>query len=107
MQVHSTEYVIERFRAFGVGERVLDRIARLNPNGVPEGAYPRGFHRKEVGVLTGMLRGAMPVRDYIARFGSDAYRALPRHALLSFGGKRRGIRLTAIDRNGKAHRLPG
>lgn len=82
-----TAVQIERhLRARHVGERIIERIVRLNPNGAPEGTF---------------LRGAKPISRYrwgayvsrgkfIRKHGRRAWEAMP-HGLKHKDGKREYI----------------
>lgn len=73
-------------------DAVKARIRRLNPEGLEEGCIPRGWNPHPR--INPHYTCAMPVRDFIRRFGRDAYRALPRTAFYR-QGHRKAILATA------------
>ncbi len=96
--------VVAHFRAHGITETVLERIARLNPEGVREGMIPRGFHRKRT-VRTTLNMVVMSRQAFVARYGVDSFRRLPACAFVSMGGKRRAVSLFAITAEGKSRQF--
>jgi hypothetical protein len=82
--------VEEFLRRQRCGQHVAARLRRLNPAGVVEGEYPRGWHRRVA--LARRFDDVMPVAEFVRRFGSAALRALPRQAFIR-EGRRRAITL--------------
>lgn len=74
---------------------VAARIARLNPNGKPEGEIPRGIH------YTRTIRNSRALFDICDRatfekkWGKGSYRKLPKSAFVPMGGKRRAVTAVA------------
>jgi|JI8StandDraft_1071087.scaffolds.fasta_scaffold276708_2 hypothetical protein len=56
---------------------VAARLHRLNPNGVREGDFPRGWHRKRTAKMMGLLYNFVGVRgiprDVLASLPQDAF----------------------------------
>ncbi len=84
--------VLNLMRRRGIGDAVLSRVETLNPGGVEEGTIPRGFRRTLTIRSACWEMNIISRREFIARVGHKAYRALPRRDFISLGGKRRAVR---------------
>lgn len=80
------------------GRKVRERIQRLNPNGKPEASWPRGWHPHKRAFR--WERDCMSVRDFVRRYGTEEYRALPRRALIR-DGHRKGVAMTCVVERGR------
>lgn len=79
----------ERLRARKIGEAVIRRITRLNPE-PRQGELLRGWHPKR----TARKSYDMDVcsrQVYERKFGKGSARALPAHCFINVGGRRRFI----------------
>jgi hypothetical protein len=90
-----------KLRAFGVGDRVRERILRLNPS-VDEGTRLRGcFNRYRK--TNRLIAGEMTRGEFIKAHGAEAWAHLPASAFVK-DGKRRIVRAgwdTASDIAGR------
>lgn len=69
------ELLLKRMAERGVSDRVMERVAKLNPRGVPEGSRPRGYRRRE---SPRWLRGWVGNGEFIRKHGRDAWGCVPR-----------------------------
>ena len=73
--------------------RVRARIVRLNPRGLAKGDAIRGYYAaNHVGFMARFAGGCVGAREFIAAWGREAYRRLPRDAFWRVDGKRVHIR---------------
>lgn len=81
------------------GPEVAARIRRLNPRGLQEGDYPRGWHPSETWRSLSWSRGLAPIgkREFIARYGREAWRRLEPFDLCKIGRRRRMTREAWLD----------
>jgi len=82
---------IPRFRRSA--PEVVARLERLNPGGVHESCYPRGWHPHKK--LDHFVGRTMRVREFVRRFGREAYDALGRDDIIR-RGHRKGVAWTAV-----------
>jgi hypothetical protein len=84
----------EVFEHLKCGENIRARIAKLQPLGPLEGDELRGWHPHHT-FRDWRLDVIMP-RDFITKFGRDAYRSLPRTALIR-RGHRKAVRQEYVE----------
>ena len=93
---------IERkMRQRHIGEDIIRRVLRLNPNGMKEGSRPRGFFRKSLHQsLVDFSMGFYPVgkRAFIAKLGREAWDALP-NCYKAKSGRRRAVDVKTVEDN--------
>jgi hypothetical protein len=71
--------------------RVRERILARYPDGVPEGEYLTCWGHERRRRPQHFQRNTMGPREFILRFGRDAYRALPKYKI-HHTGHRKAIR---------------
>lgn len=80
---------VERFIARRkCGPDVSARLRRLNPSGVEEGSWPRGYHPHRRSAAARFDRDGVSVRDFVGKYGRAAFDALPAHALIKDGHRK-------------------
>ena len=72
-----------------LGLSVKARLRRMNPDGVEEGNWPRGWFPERHRRMAGSLDVFGP-KEFIKRYGRAAYRAVPKSAIHR-RGHRKGI----------------
>lgn len=83
--MNNVEHLIEDWK---LGAMVAGRIRKSYPSGVvPPYELVRGYHpnhsfRKSINLAV------MPVSDFIAKFGVNAYRSIPRESLVRNGHRK-------------------
>lgn len=87
----------------GVGTAIIERVLRLNPVLV-EGQRLRGIHFKDQDNPCWLL-GAYSKGAFIAKFGRDAFNAIPKHRLIK-RGRRVWVEREAVEDRIWAHRSP-
>jgi len=81
--------LIYKMRRRHVGEPIIARVKRLNPE-YYEGTIPRGIHYKKTLKHRSMTADLMGKRAFISRFGRAAFDAAPSRAIFK-DGRRVGI----------------
>lgn len=69
---------------------VAAKLRRLNPNGVEEGSWPRGYHRHARNPWWGY--GGVGPREFVEKYGRKAYHALPKRAFIRDGHRKMIVR---------------
>jgi hypothetical protein len=75
------------FETLHCGPEVRERITRLNPRGPLEGETLRGWHPHHR-VRQEWRFDIVGPKDFIARYGREAYRAVPKSGFLRFGHRK-------------------
>jgi hypothetical protein len=70
--------VAEIIHRYKVTRHVAERLRRLNPEGVEEGCYPRGWHRRWP---LHLAMDAITLAEFRRRFGREAEKRLPPGAI--------------------------
>lgn len=81
--------VIARMRAARVGEAIISRVVRLNPQ-IQEGDRMRGIHFKAT-CRREVFRDAVTRAQFEAQWGRGSWRQIPKGRLLNAGGRRRWV----------------
>lgn len=92
IMVHPARLEIDRIcsmmTAAGIGERIIDRVRRLNPNPY-EGCALRGFHRHNEREIAARWRyGLIPRKEFVAEFGREAFDKLKQPDIVRIGRRR-------------------
>lgn len=72
---------------------VAARIARLNPNGKPEGEAPRGIHYTRT--IRHSCLDVVSRETFEKKWGKGSYRRLLKSAFVPMGGRRRAVSAAA------------
>jgi hypothetical protein len=84
----------QRLRARKVGEAIIERVLRLNPE--PRvGVRLRGLHYKE-GAAWGLPRGLIQKGEVLRRYGREAWARIPRERWVK-DGRRVWVRLWDVE----------
>jgi len=72
----------------GVGERVRERVLRLNEFPLPCGFYIRGVQHKHTTRNMSILMDGMQIKDFIEKYGREKYHQLPKEAFMRKGHRK-------------------
>ena len=86
------EYLVRRKHSLNV----RNRIERMNLRGCEEGSHVRGWHPHQR--IDFFSIGLISVARFVQKYGQEAYRKLPKHALYR-QGHRKAILYNYIARN--------
>lgn len=77
-------------RENGIGDRVRERIVRLNPS-PKQGEMLRGWHPKETARYFRFMCQYVTKREFIARHGRETWEKIKRSVLVKHDGRRKYV----------------
>lgn len=88
--------IIAKMRHWGEAERIIERVARLNPDGITPGSWPRGYHPHWRYQPDPAEFGLVGKGAFITKYGREAWDALPGDVIRK-NGRRQYVEQTAVE----------